>query len=77
MKQLIFFLKVTILNGEKNSLVDIEANAESLQKSGKLVEESSIFYDRTPAAKKEDKDKKDAKKEDKDKKELGDLNEEK
>ncbi len=63
LKQLIFFLKVTILNGEKSSLVDIEENAEALQKSGELLEKSRIFHARDPEPKKE--------------KESGDLNEEK
>jgi type II secretory pathway component GspD/PulD (secretin) len=43
LKQLIFFLKVTILDGEKSSMVDIEENAGTMQKSGSLVEKSDIF----------------------------------
>jgi len=71
LKQLIFFLKVTILNGEKSSLVDVEENAESLQKSGSLLEKSRIFKARNP------KDKKVKNENVKDEKEVGALDEEK
>ena len=66
LKQLIFFLKVTILNGENSSLVDVEANAEALQKSGHLLEQSRIFHSIESKESKNTNDKK-----------AGDLNEEK
>ncbi|MCK5834636.1 MAG: type II and III secretion system protein [Lentisphaeria bacterium] len=63
LKQLIFFLKVTILNGEKSSLVDVEHNAETIEKSGKLLEQSTIFHSKESKKKEAEK--------------AGDLNEKK